>query len=139
MEELDRAELVKTDTGIHIVRGRRASQLYDHARNDIEQGPRKAVKVQVGVGVTEHVGSDSFPGVIVHVSKSGKQIKYTRVQHGKPRDPHPGYLNAPGILDEVLNPDCQSTARWSEKDRCYKHYGRHVAVGYALYSRDPHF
>jgi hypothetical protein len=94
---------------------------------------------KVGDGVTHGAGSDSYPGTIIEVNKTGKTIVFQEDSH---KHLSGSFITGDAKFEYSPNPDGRKfTARWTVRDGkgAYRYDGRAIGVGHRRYYQDPSF
>lgn len=101
--------------------------------------PRPNPVPKVGDGITIGAGSDSYPGTIIEVSKSG--LKFT-FQYDSYRVVKGSFQTGDAEIEYAPNPDgSKYDARWTVRGGvgAFRYDSRTVGVGHRRYYQDPHF
>lgn len=102
----------------------------------------KAFKPKVGRGVTMPSGSDSYPGTIIAVSKSGRKITVqedtaTRLDDRGPYTENQEYKYEPNLTGPVTEFSLRSNGRWVRVGEPNRHGSSSCWIGHRRYYRDP--
>ena len=96
--------------------------------NDIvmnDDGELRPGHLVLGMGITQSVGSDRYPGTITRFSASQKSVWFTNDEYTRTDDNGYGgkqeyeFKMRPTYYDHDGTPTNEHMARWSEKRKCY--------------------